>query len=156
MNFWIKQISWTKFVQKGNFHWILHTRISLGEKFRLNWHLSFFFWSNLLKNNICSLKQRRSENQHWILPIRIRLSTNFSWNWQFWFFLDQICSNGEPNFNINLGVIQKCISSKIADFFHYFLNPLPLLLSGLLEQIFKSIILQHSIRKMLNTKSNLK
>ena len=131
-------------------------RISLGAKFQLKLTPLIFFWPNLLKKNICSLKQKRSENQHWILPIRIRLSTNFSWNWVLIFFFDQICSNGEPNFNINLGVIHKCISSEIADFFHYFLNPLPLLLSGLLGKIFKSIILQHSIRKMLNTKSNLK
>ena len=61
-------------------------RISLGAKFQLKLTPLIFFWPNLLKKNICSLKQKRSENQHWILPIRIKISTNFSWNWQFRFF----------------------------------------------------------------------
>ena len=55
-----------------------------------------------------------------------------------------------------LGVIRKCISSGIADFFHYFLNPLPLLLSRLCKKFSKASFSNTQHEKCLNAKSSLK
>ena len=56
-----------------------------------------------------------------------------------------------------LGVIHKCIPSKLADFFRYFLNLLsPFSLADLAKKKFKSLILQDWIWKMFEAKSSLK
>ena len=50
---------------------------------------------------------------------------------------------------LSLEATHKRISSEIADIFRYFLNPLPhSSLADLAKKKFKSLIVQHSIRKM--------
>ena len=46
-----------------------------------------------------------------------------------------------------LGVVHKYISSKIADFFRYFVNPLP---PSSLADLAKRVILQHSLWKIFH------
>ena len=54
----------------------------------------------------------------------------------------------------DLGVIHKCISSKIADFFRYYLNPWTIL-SGLAKKFSKVSFSNTQYEKCLNTKSSL-
>ena len=57
-------------------YWILHTRISLGNKFLLK-HKILIFGPNMPKRGIFDLKQTQSEHHHWLWHIKGSQSTKF-------------------------------------------------------------------------------
>ena len=71
------------------YHWILHIRISLATKFRLQL-IILTFWAKFAQKGYFQSKTERM-NIHWILHVRIRVGTKFQLKMRILIFLDEIC-----------------------------------------------------------------